>query len=259
MDEIVYDSLAQNLLDGKLYAKIGGFYPPGYPIFLSIAYLISEDKSTVYYIMLTMSAIFTTSIIFPSYFMLKKYCSEAISIIGALAVTTLPIINYYSFTIMTEALFIPLFLFSAWFLLKSYETNDKKWELLASLSVVYLYITRSNGLAMLIAFVLTFIYYIIVNSNKNKILILVKKKSFFIATFIIFLISWLIISTYVTNINKPFSSSIDSHFNYGSSYNIMNIINIFLNIFTNIENLKNGIITLIYHIDYFIINSCFTR
>jgi hypothetical protein len=88
---------------------------------------------------------------------MEKYCSKAVSVLGSITVSTLPFLNFYSFTLMTEVLFIPLFLFSIWFILKSYETDNKKWELLASLSTVYLYITRSTGLAMLIAFVLTFI------------------------------------------------------------------------------------------------------
>lgn len=102
MDEIIYDSLAQNLKEGKLYAKIGGSYPPGYPLFLSIAYWVANDKGTIYHIMLAISAIVTTSIIFPSYFILKKYCDKIIALIGSFAVTTLPFMNFYSFTIMTD-------------------------------------------------------------------------------------------------------------------------------------------------------------
>ena len=66
---------------------------------------------------------------------------------------------------MSEVLFIPLFMFSIWFLINSYETDDKKWQLLASASAVYLYMTRPNGLAIAIAFVAAFIYYLIVASK----------------------------------------------------------------------------------------------
>jgi hypothetical protein len=71
-DEIVYDSLAHNLLEGKLYPDFGPSVSPGYPLFLSIAYMISSDKGTVYHIMLIISAIVTSSIIFPAYFVLKN-------------------------------------------------------------------------------------------------------------------------------------------------------------------------------------------
>ncbi len=66
-DELYYDSLAKNVLNGKLVPIIGDTRSPGYPIILSIAYLLSGDKGTIYHIMLAISAFITTSIIFPSY------------------------------------------------------------------------------------------------------------------------------------------------------------------------------------------------
>ena len=164
-DEVLYDSLTQNLLQGKLFTPLAGTLPPGYPIFLTIGYLIAGDKATAYHIMLVISAIVSTSMVFPAYFLLKRYCKTFISLLGAIAASTLPFINFFSFSLMTETLFIPLFLFSIWFMLKSYETNDKKWELLASLSVVYLYMTHATGLAMVIAFILTFVFYVAVNAK----------------------------------------------------------------------------------------------
>ena len=176
-DETLYNSIAQSIVHGKLYGKLGSF-SPGYPFLLSLAYNISNNQNIIYHIMLVISAFISSTIIFPSFFIMEKYCSKAVSVMGSVTVSTLPSLNFYSFTLMTETLFIPLFLFSIWFILKSYETNNKKWELLASLSTVYLYITRSTGLAMLIAFVLTFIYYIISNLNNDRVLVLIKKSSF---------------------------------------------------------------------------------
>jgi Dolichyl-phosphate-mannose-protein mannosyltransferase len=155
-DETVYNSVAQNIVHGKLYGKFGAF-SPGYPFLLSLAYHIFNNQNYVYHLLLAISAFVTSTIIFPSYFILEKYCSKVVSVLGSITVSTLTVLNFYSFTLMTEALFIPLFLFSIWFILKSYETNNKKWALYASLSTVYLYVTRSTGLAMLIAFVLTYI------------------------------------------------------------------------------------------------------
>lgn len=255
MDEIIYDSLAQNLVEGKLYAKLGGSYPPGYPLFLSIPYFLSEDKNVIYHMMLIISSIVTTSIIFPSYFILKKYCSKIVSVLGALAVTTLPFLTFYSFTLMTETLFIPLFMFSVWFLLESYETNDKKWELLASLSVVYLYMTRSNGLAMMIAFVLAFIYYTIINLKSSRIQDLIVKKSFLIITFVIFLTSWTLFSTYVTDVNKPFSSPVNSHYNAGSSYNIGSVSQHIVDPLFSYDKLIVALVYLKNLIDYLYLSS----
>ncbi len=203
-DEVIYDSMTQNLLHGNLYSPLyGGSLPLGYPLFMTIGYLLSADKATAYHIMLVLSAIVSSSILFPAYFMLKRYCPTIISLLGALAVSTLPFINFFSFSLMTETLFIPLFMFSIWFMLKSYETNDKKWEILASLSVVYLYMTHSTGLAMVIAFILTFIFYVAVNAKTSKPLDLIKKKSFLMLTFVVLLAFMDNILHILTDISKP--------------------------------------------------------
>lgn len=256
-DEFIYDSLAQNLLDGKLYTKLGEFYPPGYPIFISIAYHFSSDKNIVYHVMLAINALLTTSVIFPSYDILKRYCSKYTSLLGSLAVAALPALTFFSFTLMTEALFIPLFLFSFWFILKSYETNDKKWELLASLTVVYLYITRSNGLAVLMAFCLTFIYYLVVNRKNNRIIDMLKKKSFLVATFIILLLTWIVISSYLIDLNKPLSSPVKSTYNMGSSYSMSYMTDNTYSYLTSIVSILKTIKSIINHLDYLIITTYF--
>ncbi len=102
--------------------------------------------------------------------------------------------SLYSFTIMSEALFIPLFMFSIWFLINSYETDDKKWQLLASASAVYLYMTRPNGLAIAFAFVAAFIYYVFRSSKTASLSEVIWKKLYLALTFIILLGSWIFYS-----------------------------------------------------------------
>lgn len=256
-DEILYDSLAQNLIRGKLYTPLLGTLPPGYSIFLTIGYLFTGDKATAYHIMLVISAIVSTSIVFPAYFMLKRYCTILTSLLGAIAVSTLPFINFFSFSLMTETLFTPLFLFSIWFILKSYETNDKKWELLASLSVIYLYITHSTGLAMIIAFLLTFVFYMAVNAKAKKPIDIIKNKSFLLLTFIAFLASWILLSTYVTNLSQTTDAGTEPNYNLGSNYNIIDVSQHGVDIFTSVVQLVNGLKLLIYISDYLLIASCF--
>lgn len=225
-DETVYNSVAQNIVHGKLYGKFGAF-SPGYPILMSLAYYVSDNSVIIYHMMLVISAIVSSTIIFPSYFILDKYCSKMVSILGAIAVSTSVSLNFFSSTLMTEVLFTPLFLFSIWFVLKSYETKDKKWALLASLSVVYLYITRPTGLAMLIAFVLTFIFYIIVNLKNERALVLIKNKKIIIISFVIFLSTWLMYSTYFVDIHQPFNDELRKTYNYGSAYDIKKYVDIY--------------------------------
>jgi hypothetical protein len=255
-DETIYDSIAQNIVHGKLYGKFGSF-SPGYPFLLSFAYHFSNNQNYVYHIMLVISAFVSSTIIFPSYFILEKYCSKAVSVLGSLTVSTLTSLNFYSFTLMTEALFIPLFLFSIWFILKSYETNNKKWALLASLSTVYLYITRSTGLAMLIAFVMTFICYIFLNSKNDRSVVLIKKNSFLIAIFFILLSFWLIYSTNFVDINQPFNDKLTKNYDFGSGYNIKKITDHGKDIFASTKNVLTFIKLFINLIGYLLVSSFF--
>lgn len=240
-DETSYDKQAQHLLEGHLDP-----INPGYPAILSLAYVITNNKSIVYHIMLFISAIISSSIIFPAYFILRKYCPENISIMGALSVTTLTFINFLSFTIMTENLFTPLFLFSVWFLIESYGTNEIKWQILASLSVVYLYITRSNGVAMIVGFVIAFLYYMIVNRKNDTILRLITGKSALVASFIISLSAWLLIS----HMANPSIS-------YGSTYDAVSISSDVSNSFFSLGNMLMSIKILLNEVAYLFICSFF--
>ena len=225
-DEAAYNSVAQNIVHGKLYGKLGVF-SPGYPILLSLAYFVPNNQVIVYHTMLVISAFVSSTIIFPSYFILDKYCSKVVSVLGSIAVSTLTSLNFFSFTLMTEVLFTPLFLFSILFILKSYETKDKKWACLASSSTVYLYITRPTGLAMMIAFVLTFIFYIIVNLKNERALVLINNKKIIILSFIIFLSTWLIYSTDFVDIHQQFNEELSKTYDYGSAYNIPKYVDIY--------------------------------
>ncbi len=255
-DETVYNSVAKNIVHGKLYGKFGAF-SPGYPFLLSLAYHISNNQNYVYHLLLAISAFVTSTIIFPSYFILEKYCSKVVSVLGSITVSTLTVLNFYSYTLMTEALFIPLFLFSIWFILKSYETNNKKWALFASLSTVYLYVTRSTGLAMLIAFVLTYIGYIFLNIKNDRPVVLIKKNSFLIASFVVFLSCWIAYSTYFVDINRPFNDKLAKTYDFGSAYNIKKVSEHGNDIFESTKNISTFIKYFINLIGYLMVASFF--
>jgi hypothetical protein len=254
MDEVDYANVAQNILHGKLYttylSQIGVTTPPGYSIFLSVAYLFSNKMATVYHIMLAVNAIITASIIFPSYFILNKYCSRTIAILGSLAVSTLPIINLFPYILLSENLFIPLFAFSAWFLVESYEENSNKiWEFLASLSVVLLYMTRSTGISMLAGFCLAFAYYSFVNRKEKKLLEIIREKKVLLISFIVLLSLWLAYSTFLI---PSGSYSMGNPYNLETSYTARAASAI-----TNTSVLIPYLVSFVREMDYLIIATYF--
>lgn len=231
-DDVLYDSVARNVLEGKLYTKSIAYSPtvlPGYPIVISIAYLFSEDKDVIYHIILVINAILTSSIIFPSYFLLKRYCTKELSILGSAVISVLPSVFLYSFTLFSENLFIPLFVFSIWFLIESYENNDPIWQFLAAFSIMYLFLTRATGIAMLVGFVISFIYYLAINARSKKILAMIKEKIVLLLTFLIPGIAWLVYSSFFTY----------GSYSMGNPYNIQ-------------QSLTNNLFIALSGIDFFI-------
>ena len=106
-DEMIYAEMAENILNSS-YSNL----PPLYPFILSPAYAFFADKSIIYHIMLLINCIINTSVLFPSYFIMRKYCNESYSLASSVAIALLPSIIAYNFSLMCENLFVPLFLFS---------------------------------------------------------------------------------------------------------------------------------------------------
>jgi hypothetical protein len=141
--------------------------------------------------MLIINSFLTSSIIFPAYFLLKKYCSDKFSLLGSIFVAILPSVVLYNFVVMSENLFIPLFVFSLWFVIESYESNSKKWGILAGFSIFLLFFTRSLGIAMIIGFFLALVYYALIQLKSKKPGIIVKENIYSILAFCIPTILWI--------------------------------------------------------------------
>ena len=159
-DEAIYDSNAHMLSEGKLYPSMGA-QPPLFIAILSLAYHISADKEMIYHIMLGISCIVSTLTIFPAYFILRKYIDPLYAILGAGAVTTITALNFFSFTLMLENLFIPLVLFTVLAIIEAFDTNKLYWQILAGTSIACLEITRSFGQIIELSFILTFVLFLI--------------------------------------------------------------------------------------------------
>jgi hypothetical protein len=197
-DEVVYDNIAQNILEGTFFSDLQycQTYPPGYSVFLSIAYLFSGDKTVIYHIMLIMNTILTSSIIFPSYFILKKYISEKQALLGSVLISVLPAVTLYNSVLMSENLFIPLTMFSIWFLHEALETNKLRWNFLAGISVFYLYFTRETGLVFCIALFVALAFFTL-NTERGARLKVVKDKVVMLCSFAIPFLLWVIYKKHI--------------------------------------------------------------
>lgn len=153
-DEFTYGIAARDIFGTEHWGL-----PLGYPLLISIAYLPSDNMFVVYHIMLVINSFLSSSIIFPAYFILYKYCNREFAFMGAITIATLPSLTLYTFLVVTENLFVPLFVFSIWFLLEAYETKKPIWIILAISSVIFLFYTRHTGIIMMASMMISFAYY----------------------------------------------------------------------------------------------------
>lgn len=185
-DEIVYGYVARSIGAGRF---VGGIqyaqsYPFGYPLFLSLA-SISSNPELSYHIMLFINCIISSSIIFPAYFILKKFINKKEVLYFSALVSLLPPSSVYFPLLMSENLFIPLFLFSSWFLLESVSRKTLLFDFLSGLSISLLFLTRIPGAAMVIGIILAIAYSFIKSPKNRSYWEILKNKTVMVLSFVI--------------------------------------------------------------------------
>lgn len=192
-DEVVYSKLSESILNFVFVIdlKDAQMYPPGYSVFLSVANIFSPDKQALYHNMLLVNSFLSSSIIFPAYFLLKKYTSKFQALCGSLLISTIPSVATYTFVVMSENLFVPLVLYSVWFLYESFENNKIQWNILAGFSIFYLYFTRETGIVFIISLFISLIYFVW-NAEKKDRLNILKNKMALVFSSILPTIGWLL-------------------------------------------------------------------
>ena len=248
-DEMIYAKMAENVLS-HAYSE----YPPLYPLSLSAAYLFSTDKSTIYHIMLLITSVINASALFPSYFILRKYCSENYSLVGSIAIASLPCLVLYNFSLMCENLLIPLFIFSIWFLLEACRTRAKFWIAVTVLSVLFLFFTKHSGFSMAFGLAVSGIYYVSLDLKYDRIHPPSKKIILF--KYILPSVALLSIASLLIYRTFFLSQTFSEYIRYQSS-RLEFYSNNFVDIFFNIASLKEFLILFLHELEYLMISSYF--
>jgi len=110
-DELFYKDQAQQIFSGRLHLY-GWAYPPLYPVSLSLAFLSQEHW---YEWMLFINTLLSSSIIFPAYLISKRLLPERIFFLPVIMVALLPFHAVYPSLLMSENLFLLVFLFALYF------------------------------------------------------------------------------------------------------------------------------------------------
>lgn len=191
-DEYLYSSYAKDILLDPfsivmpVYKQI---YPPGYSLLLIPNFILFyPDMEMVYRSILATNAILSTLVFMISYLILKSFISKTSAIYGSVLITLLPINILYNFMILSENIYIPLYLLSGYMILKSFEKDIKLLHFFTGLVIFYLTITRAFGILAYVSFFVIVLYKIFI--EKHQRVYFLKKNCVLICTPIILLCVW---------------------------------------------------------------------
>ena len=148
-DEYIYSAMARSFLQFKPFILFGrwNYYPPLYSIAL-IPALISNDMGVSYLIMKLTNSLLISSLIFPSWFLSRRFFNQRESIIIAFLTVLMPTSNLYPAYLLSENMFVPLFQLSIFLILKMSFDDRARWDFLCGMSIALCYVTRLTGLVL---------------------------------------------------------------------------------------------------------------
>jgi hypothetical protein len=109
-DEFLYKETAQKIFDRQPYDRT--LYPPLYPMLLSVAFFSKEHW---YEWMLFINTLLSSSIIFPAYLISKRLLPEKTFFLPVIMIALLPFHALYPSLLLSENLFLLVFLFALYF------------------------------------------------------------------------------------------------------------------------------------------------
>ena len=158
-DEGVYLFKARNFAHFLSYftppgiGDIENVYSPLYSLVLSPIFVFFGSPEMTYKLALFLNAILTSAIVFPLYFFAADFYPEyKIWIVSAAA--TLPSCFGYAFSAMSEALFIPLFVFTLYYYYKRWASGRRRYHILFWVTWGLLLMTRNAAIVLIPAYIM---------------------------------------------------------------------------------------------------------
>ena len=191
-DYYIYSKMAQSFISSgnfNVHNMAANIFPPLYPIFISPAFLFSDSKISYLFIKI-INAFILGSIIFPAYLLSREFLSGKKSFLASILVSLIPSTFAFSSFIMSENLFYPLYMFSIYFIYKSYKEKSFKWDILAGVFIGLSILTRHIALSLILTIILSLIFYFMIK-RENRIVQL-KRKTLMGVSALIIISPWLI-------------------------------------------------------------------
>lgn len=152
-DDVEFNTIAVHLAEGKGFTNAAGLptamRAPGFPAFLAALYRVTGEQPVVAY--LTFCLLGAASCLL-TYLLAREYFSEGWArLAGALAAVNLPH-AYFAAVYMSENLFVPLLILSAWLVVRHLKRDSFPSLVAAGIVLGYAALTRPFALLLLPAF-----------------------------------------------------------------------------------------------------------
>lgn len=244
-DEVEYFIRAGAIFEKHdiFFVPYNAIVPPGNCLVLSLAYFFSTQKILIYHGMLVINSILTSLIIFPSFFILKKYCSEKKALLGSILILVLPAANVYCFSLLSENLFIVLCIICLWFFIEFIEKNSRLFLFLLTISLLLLVLTKPLGIGMVVGCLVGYIYIRFFESKKISPIYVILNKYVLALSLLVLIFIWYINKNYKI---PPFFA-----------YNPAPYLNNFFRIFENFKDIVHFFSLFINEMLYLILSSYF--
>jgi len=159
-DELLYAKAAESFLkygEFSFQGNLSHAYPPLYSIVISVAYIFN-DPFISYKIIKIINAFLSSLIVFPVWLLCKEFFNNKESLYVVLLISVIPFNFSFPFTVMSENLFIPVFLFTVFLMLNSILNNSLKMDLLCGLAFGVCYLTRIIGIVLIPTYIIVLVF-----------------------------------------------------------------------------------------------------
>ncbi|MFA5292227.1 MAG: glycosyltransferase family 39 protein [Phycisphaerae bacterium] len=150
-DGPVYIEMARNFYVGNLKAGLARDYPPLYPLLITGVYSITRDWVVAGWLVSFVCGILT---ILPIYYLARDVFGEKVAEVTAVLSAFYPALSQYSVVVLSQSVYVFLFMMTVWLGWKAITNNSKRMYFLTGLLSGLNYLARPEGLGIVIVMAL---------------------------------------------------------------------------------------------------------
>jgi hypothetical protein len=162
-DEYFYAKLARSFFfnqEFSIHNIVWNHYHPLYSIVLSPAYLL-QQMGFIYPTMKILNSIISSLVIFPAYLISREFLNSKKSLTITILISLLPSNFIFSSFILAENLFYPTFLFSIYFIYKTFTTDRTIFAILSGIFIAISFLSKVNAIVLFPVLGVLFLYKLI--------------------------------------------------------------------------------------------------